>query len=135
MKARRSNIGRQHVFLKPLPCSIKSLLKRSDKGKVYTYRRTISGTRYKQYCRSKKIEKSSLPSPKFINKNEKPSLPSPKFIKKNEKPSLPAFKFIKKNEKPSLPASKFMKGNVLQGYKVVTIRSGAGRKKVWRKIQ
>lgn len=47
----RSNIGKQHQFLKPLPCTITSLLKRSKRNKIYIFRRAkSSGIRYKQYC-------------------------------------------------------------------------------------
>ena len=47
----RSNIGKHHQYLKPLPCSITSLLKRSKRNKIYTFRRAkSSGLRYKQYC-------------------------------------------------------------------------------------
>jgi len=83
-------------MLKPLPCSIKSLIKISKKGKTFTFRRTESGTRYKQYCgNTKKI---------------------PLKIKPIDKASL------------------YKVGTIIQGYKVVTIRSGSGRKKQWRKI-
>ena len=51
-KALRSNISKQHQFLKPLPCTITKFLKRSDKGKIYTFRiAKSSGKRYKQYCK------------------------------------------------------------------------------------
>jgi len=51
-KAPRSNIGKNHQYLKPLPCSIKQLVKTSKRGKRFTYRiAKSSGIRYKQYCR------------------------------------------------------------------------------------
>ena len=90
----RSNKNGSHVMLKPIPCLIKKLLKTSKTGKIFTYRRTESGKRYKQYCKQHKMS----------------------ITKPNEKASL------------------FKVGSIKQGYKVVTVRVGSGRKKQWRKL-
>ena len=53
-KKPRSNIGKTHQYLYPLPCTITQLLKKSLKGKIYTFRKAkSSGIRYKQYCSKK----------------------------------------------------------------------------------
>ena len=48
----RSNIGKKHRLLNPLPCYITQFLKTSKKKKIYTFRiAKSSGVRYKQYCK------------------------------------------------------------------------------------
>lgn len=99
MRQTRSNKNGKHIILKPIPCSIKKLLKTSKKGKTFTYRRTVSGTRYKQYCVNTKQQKIS-----------------PLKIK------------------PTAKASLYKVGTIIQGYEVITVRKGRGRKKQWRKL-
>jgi len=56
----RSNKNGTHIMLKPVPCSIKKLLKTSTKGKIFTYRRTVSGKRYMQYCKNTEPQYTQL---------------------------------------------------------------------------
>ena len=121
MRKVRSNLGGIHLLLKPKPCSITQLLKKSKKGKIFTFRRSHSGTRYKQYCKDSvsvktKIKNSPIQSTK--NVNTKRPIQSTKNV----------------NTKPNQKASGFNKGTILQGHQVVIVKKGSGHSKKWKKL-
>ena len=120
----RSNKNGIHIMLKPVPCSIKKLLKTSKNGKIFTYRRTVSGKRYKQYCKNIEQQTKQLlnvkPAEKAINKAKSNN------TEQQTKQLL--------NVKPAEKASLFKVGSIMQGYKVITVRKGSGRKKQWKKL-